>query len=168
MSPRVRYLSTTLLLVAIGFGYTLIQSRPWSSGPRPPGRSAAVSRPAPQAPALPTAREILERRALLSLTREQAARLEALDREWQRESGDLDSAVEAAAQEFSRFMASAQSARGASLQEIQQRSADYRELSAAVRERRHLHGEVAARVLTEGQRDILARAPLHGNPGGER
>ncbi len=167
MSPRARYLSTTLALVAIGLGYALIQSRPWSSGPRLPGRSAAVSALAPP-PALPTAREILDRRALLSLTREQAARLEALDREWQRESGNLERAVEAAAQEFSRFMTSAQSARGASLQEIQQRSTDYRDLSAALRERRHLHGEVAARELTESQREILARAPLPGNPGGER
>lgn len=167
MSPRVRYLSTTLLLVAIGLGYALIQGRPWSSGPRLPGHAAAVSHSEPP-PALPTARAILERRALLSLTREQAARLEALDREWQKESGALQRAVDARGQEFSSFMTSAQSARGASFQEMQQRSADYRELSATLRERRRLHGEAAARVLTEGQGGMLAQTPRPVNSGGER
>lgn len=168
MSPRLRYLSTTLLLVAIGLGYALIQGRPWSSGPRLQGHAAAVSYTAPQTPALPAAREILERRALLSLTREQAARLEALDREWQKESEALQRAVDARGQEFSSFMTSAQSARGASFKEIQQRSADYRELSATLRERRRLHGEAAARVLTEGQGGMLAQTPRPVNSGGER
>jgi hypothetical protein len=168
VSPRVRYLTTTLLLVATGLGYALIQARPWSPGPPLHAQPAAVSHTAPETPALPAAREILERRALLSLTRQQAARLEALDREWQKESGTLQRAVEARRQEFSSFITGAQSARGASVQEIQQRSADYRELSATLRERRRLHGDAAARVLTEGQRDMLARTPRSVNSGGER
>ncbi len=166
MSPRVRYLSTTLLLVAIGLGYAWIQARPWSSAPHPEGRPAAVSHPS-QAPP-PTAREILERRAVLSLTRQQVTRLEALDREWQEESGALERAVEARGQEFGRFMTNAQTARGASLQEIQERSADYRELSAILRARRLLQGEAAARVLTDTQRAVLARSSRPVNTGGER
>jgi len=153
MSPGLRYLSTTVALLAVGLGYALIQGRGERPTPRPAAQSEAVARPVPPPTAPPPAREILNRRAALSLTADQAARLEALD---------------AAAQELSRFMKEAQSAGGTSVQEIQRRSVEFRELSAALRERRRLHSEAAAHVLTESQRRQLAAATSTGTPGGGR
>lgn len=168
MTPSLRYLSTTGALLAVGLGYALLQGRPDRPVPRPAAQSMAVARSAPLSPALPRAREILDRGAALSLTADQAARLEVLEGEWKEETAELEAAVDTAAQEFSRFMKDAQAAGGASGQEIQRRSAEYRELSAALRERRRLHGEAAARVLTEPQRQKLAGTTSTGAPGGGR
>lgn len=168
MSSRLRYLSTTVALVAVGLGYALIQGRPEMPAPRPAAQPGAVVRPVPPAAAPPTAREILDRRAALSLTADQAARLEALDVEWRKEAAELEPAVEAASQEFSRFMKDAQSSGGASVQEIQRRSVEFRELSAALRDRRRLHGEAAAHVLTESQRQRLGVVASTGTLGGGR
>jgi hypothetical protein len=49
-------------------------------------------------------------------------------------------------------MKEAQGGRGASLQEIQRRSAILRDLSATLREARWQHGLASAEVLTEQQR----------------
>lgn len=168
MSPSLRYLATTVALLAVGLGYALIQGRPERPAPRPAAQPAAVARPLPPAPALPTAREILGRRAALGLSAEQVARLEALDREWRSEAAPLEAALQAAGEEFSRFVREAQPGKGASLQEIQRQSAEYRELSATLRERRRLHSEAAAHVLTESQRQRLAAAKATGTPGGGR
>jgi hypothetical protein len=168
MSPGPRYLSTTVALLAVGLGYALLQGRPERPAPRPAAQPEAVARPAPPPVSPPTAGEILERRASFSLTADQVSRLEALDAEWKKEAAELEPALAAAEQALSRFMKEAQSAGGTSVQEIQRRSAEFRELSAALRERRRLHGEAAAHVLTESQRRQLAAATSTGTPGGGR
>ena len=170
MSPSPRYLATTVALLAVGLGYALIQGRPERPAPRPAAQPGAVVRPAPPPAAPPTAGEILERRASLSLTADQVSRLEALDAEWKKEAAGLEPALAAAEQALSRFMKEAQSAGGTSVQEIQRRSVEFRELSTALRERRRLHGEAAAHVLTESQRRQLAAGTVTatGTPGGGR
>lgn len=168
MSPRLRYLATTVALLAVGLGYVLIQGKPERPAPRLRPQSEAVPRPTAQPPALPTAREILDRRPALSLTADQMARLEALDREWRAETPPLETALKAAEEELSRFLREAQAGKGASVQEIQRRSAEYQELSAALRERRRLHSQAATRVLTAPQRQKLAAATATGTPGGGR
>lgn len=165
MSARGRYLTTSLVLLAVAFGYALTQSR----GERPalsrPAGVAAAPRVLP--PPLPSAREILDRRASLALGQEQARRLEALAREWSSESARLEAEVQAATAEFSRFMSEAQGRRGTSFQEIQRRSADVSELSTRLRDQRRLHGQAAAGLLTDRQRQRLAH-PVPDTPGGTR
>ncbi len=167
MSPRLRYASTTLALLAVGLAYVLIQA-PWQRpAPRLAAPSRAAVRPAPPPP-LPTAGEILGRQAALSLTAEQVTRLEALRRAWRDESADLEAAVGAAGEQFAGFAAEARAAKGASVGEIQRRSAEFRELSAALRERRRLHGEAAAGVLTDTQRQTLWTLTSRDIQGGTR
>lgn len=164
MSLRLRYLSTTLAVLAAGGAIVLIQAR----DPRP--ASLPRVRPASTAPAvrpaapLVSARQILDRAAELSLTAEQRARLEALDREWRQESASLEAEVQAARAAVSRFMeAEAQAGRRTSLPEIERRSAEFRELSAMWRERRRLHGDAAGAMLTAAQRGTLGPPPeTHG------
>jgi hypothetical protein len=153
MSLRARYLSTTLMLVAVGIGYAMSQG--WGERPAPrlqPGPSAIV-RPMPPPP--PSARELLEGGVALSLTEGQAARLRDLDQQWRRESAELEQAVQAAGDDFARFMRDAQAAGRMGIQEIQQRAAELSGLSASLRERRRLHGEAVAAVLTGAQRQRL-------------
>lgn len=166
MSLRLRYLSTTLVLVAVGLGYAVIQGRAARPAPRFPGRPAAASQPVP--PPSPTAREILGREAVLSLTADQKTRLAALDRRWREQSAPLEAAVLEAEREFSRFMEEAKTSGRTSIQEIQRRSADVRELSATLRERRLLHAEAATQILTEAQRGRLAASLSPETPGGAR
>lgn len=169
MSSRVRYLSTTLALVAVGVAYAAIQARPWRPGPRLEARPMAVGRPIPAPPAPLTAREILEHGAALSLTVDQKAHLAALDRKWREESAGLETALQSAEVEFSRFMKEAQAGGRTSLQDIQHRSAEASELSASLRERRRIHAEVAARILTTTQRQKLFRGTSPEPPtGGSR
>ncbi len=165
MNPRRPYLAGTLAIVAVALGYFLIQGRP--TGPRL-SRPASAGRPAPQPSPVPTARDILDQGDSLSVTPDQKTHLEELDRRWRQESAPLEASLREAERDFSRFMADAQKAGRATLQEIQGRSADVRELSAALRELRRLHSEAAANVLTEAQRQRLAA--LHGpmTPGGAR
>ncbi len=165
MSARGRYLATSLVLLAVAFGYALTQSR--GERPAPPRPAGVAAAPRVPPPPLPSAREILERRASLALGDEQTRRLEALAREWVSESGRLETELQAATAEFSRFMSEAQEKRGASLQEIQQRSADVSELSARLRDQRRLHGQAAAGLLTDRQRQRLAH-PVPDTPGGTR
>ncbi len=168
MSPRLRYLSTTLALVAVGLGYTLIQERPWRPAPRLEARPLAARPPIPRPPAPPAAREILQRGADLSLTADQQARLKALDRRWKGEAAGLEAAVKEAEQEFARYMKETQAGGKTSVQEIQRRSADLQNLSAALRERRQLHVEEAARILTADQRQKLSAGTSPEPPGGIR
>ena len=65
-------------------------------------------------------------------------------------------------------MRDAQAGGKTNLQEIQRRSAEFRDRSAALRERRQIHAEMAARLLTETQRRVLAQAPSSQTPGGDR
>lgn len=155
MSPRLRYLSTSLALVAVGLGYAVSQRWFERPAPRPITRSEAAVRPDARPPASPIARDVLARGADLSLTADQKARLEALDLRWKAESAGLEAAIKEAEQDFSQFMKEAQAGGKTSLQEIQRRSADLQSLSAALRERRQLHTEEAVRILTAQQREKL-------------
>jgi hypothetical protein len=69
-----------------------------------------------------------------------------------RQSSDLQAAIDDEDLQFSAFMKEAQGGRGASLQEIQRRSSNLRDLSATLREARWRHGLASAEVLTEQQR----------------
>lgn len=151
MTPRVRFLATTLALLAVAAGYTLSQGWVERQSPRPIVREAGARPVPPPAPA-PSAREILDRVPAVGLSREQAARLRVLAAKWVRQSSDLQAAIEDEERQFSAFMKEAQGGRGASLQEIQRRSANLRGLSATLREARWQHGLASAEVLTEQQR----------------
>lgn len=168
MNPRVRYLTTTLLLLALGAGYMAIQASQTGPAPRLRPEGAAPRRPATPPPPPVSARMILDRRAELGLTAEQAARLEALDDRWRQDTTSLMASVDAAEREFGRFMA-AQGPRGAPLQEIQRQSAEFRELSAELRERRLRHATAATALLSAAQRQKLdATPPPSANPGENR
>lgn len=170
MSPGTRYLTTTLALVAVLLGYGVMQWRAERPGPPRPVRSATSpeARPPAAPPAPLLARDILARDVALSLTSDQTARLEALDRAWKDEAGPLEANLRAATMEFSRFMSEAQTRRGTSLQEVQRRTAELSELSAALRERQRLHAEAAARVLANWQHARLAQVTSHVTSGGNR
>ena len=167
MSVRLRYLTTSLVLLAVGFGYALTQGRAERPAPPRPAGVAVAPRVPPPRP-LPTARELLDRRAALSLSEEQTRRLEVLAREWSSQSTRLEAELQASTAEFSRFMSEAQTGRGGSLQEIQRRSVDVGELGALVRERRRLHGAVAAGLLMDRQRAKLAQEIPMVPAGGDR
>lgn len=157
MSVRRRYVMTTLALLALGLSYAATRGggdRP-GAVPRPPARATALAPPAELAPL--TAEEILARSGPLSLTRAQRRRLETLASEWRAGSAKLEADLDAAVSEFSRFMDEARAGRGASLAEIQRRSADVRDLGATLRAQRAVHAEAAARVLTDSQRTRLGR-----------
>jgi hypothetical protein len=55
--------------------------------------AVASARPAPPPAPAPSAREILDRGPALGLATAQAARLEALDRQWRRDSSELQAAA---------------------------------------------------------------------------
>lgn len=164
MSPAIRYGATSLALAAIGTLYVLGQSWPDRPGPRPPAGPTAA-RPAPPVPG-PTARDLVDRAAELSLTAEQVVRLEALARRWREESAELERALATAGERFGRFAGEAQAGTGASVEEIQRRSADYRELSAALREARRRHAEAAGAVLAEAERQRPGRVTPTDSHGG--
>ena len=164
MSERVRYLAATLALMAIAVGYFLLLREPAKAGP-PLSTRPAETRPAAPPP-LPTARMVLDRANDLALTQGQHARLEALDRQWKMESVGRETAVRQEQEAFSQFMQEAQARGKASVQEIQRRSADLRELSETLRERRQQHAEAALEVLTESQRQMLSRSAASALRGG--
>jgi hypothetical protein len=165
MSVRLRYLATSLILLGVAFGYAMTQGRAERPAPPRPAGAATSLRvlPAP----LPLARELLNRRASLALDDGQTKRLETLARAWSRESARLEAELQTVTAEFSRFMSEVQGSRGTSLQEIQTRSAHISELSSILREQRRLHGEVAAGLLTERQRQRFAQLVLD-TPGAPR
>ena len=158
MNPRLRYLSATLALVAVATAYFVLQSRSERPAPRLPTTVLSAARPAALPAAPPTAREILDRDVVLDLEGEQRLRLEALDSVWTREVSSLEAAIHEAEREFTGFMKEAQGSRGASIQEMQRRSAEFSQLSAELRERRQRHSEAALRVLADWQRQRLARS----------
>jgi hypothetical protein len=91
----------------------------------------------------------------LELTDDQVARLRALDRRWSAEASPLEAAIRQAEGEVAAFMEGASASRGASVQEIERRSADLRRLGAILRERRREHADAAVGVLAEWQRRRL-------------
>ncbi len=159
MSPRARYLSTTVALVALAAAYVFWQVRLERPTPRLPAASAPVIRPASPAPVPlpPTAREILDRGVALDLSDHQGIRLRALDRLWTSEASGLGAAIQVAEGEFSGFMKTAQASGGANMREIQSRSEELRRLGALLRERRQQHSDVAVGLLAEWQRRRLAK-----------
>lgn len=160
MSLRVRYLSTTVALVALAAAYVFWQGRLERPTPRLPTASAPVIRPASPVPVPlpPTAREILDRAVALDLSDHQGIRLRALDRLWTSEASGLEAAIRGPEAEFSTFMIAARESGGASMQEIQSRSAELRRLSALLRERRQQHSDLAVGLLADWQRQRLAKA----------
>jgi hypothetical protein len=154
MTAPTRYLVSMVGMLAVAAAYVAFQGGPPQPGPRleRPAPGVRVARqPGAPPPRILTAREILDRRSELAVAPAQIARLETLDRQWKERNRDLDAALEAAQQEVSRYM-QAQAAGRTSLAELERRSADFRELSAELRERRRLHAEAAMEVLTEPQR----------------
>jgi hypothetical protein len=168
MSMRIRYLGTTLALLAIGLGYAFFQQWPRHQTPRLPARAEASARPASFPAAPPTAREILDRASDLALTPEQRARLAGLDTRWRDEILGLEAAVRVAEQEFGKFVRETQQGGKTSLQEIQRRSEDYRNLSAELRERSRLHAKAAAHILTDSQQRTLTLLTSPETQGGVR
>lgn len=162
MNLHLRSLSATLTIAAVAVAYVLAQGTPQRAAPR---IERTVSRPMVP-PGMPSAREILDRRADLALTGDQAARLEELDREWAKGSAALETAIAAAQADFSRFMESQGATRGATVQEIQRQSEDFQELSAELRRRRLSHADAALALLTEIQRRTLAPGPSAETSGG--
>lgn len=169
MSPRARYLSTTVTLAAaaVAVAYVLWQRPLDRPTLRLPAAPAATARPAAP-PMPPTARRILDQAVILGLTRDQMGRLQALDRTWTSESGALEAAIRDAQRELSDFMQEAQASRGASVQQIQQRSAEFSRLSATLRERRRHHAEAALQLLDGSQRHRLAGAEPGAAVGRDR
>ena len=155
MSDRVRVLAATLGLTAIAVGCFLIQGTPARTGPHLDPRPTVTTPIAP--PALPTAHSLLARGTVLSLTKAQTARLEALDLRWKAQAAGPEADLQHEEAAFAQFMREAQAAGKTSVQEIQRRSADLRTLSESVRERRQLHAEAVLDVLTELQRQVLAK-----------
>lgn len=154
MSVRMRYLATTVALFtfAVAIGVCQWKARPGS--PRPAAH--ATARPALPAPP-PTAREILNRSEPLGLSAQQSGRLRELDRQWQADSGELQAAIQAASAEFELFVGDVRRGGGASVPELQRRSADLQSLSAELRERRVPHSRRAIEILTGAQRALLQR-----------
>jgi hypothetical protein len=149
-------------LALIGAAYVFGQAsldRP--AAPRP--SLASTGRPVPPL----TARDLLNHASELDLTVAQRTRLAALDRTWTEEAKGLDQAVAAARAEFERFAREAGS-RGVSVAEIRRQSAEYREVSAALRAARERHAAAALAALTEAERQGVARGRFTSVPGGER
>jgi hypothetical protein len=167
MSPRARYLATTLALVAAVAAYGLWHRPLERPTPRVPAPSALTARPAP-APVPPTARRILDQASVLGLRHDQKVRLRALDRFWTSEERELQVAVRDAERELSAFMKVAQVSGGASVQQIQQRSAEFSSFSATLRERRQRHSEAALQALDGWQRHRLAGAEAGAAVGRDR
>ncbi len=162
MNPHVRSLSATLTVVLVAAAYFVFQTRVERPGPPRPAPALSAARPAAVPPAPPTAREVLDQRVALDLSGDQVVRLKALDRLWTQEIGGLTTMIHEAEREFSGFVKETQGAKGASLQEIERRSATFRQLSVELRERRQYHSEAALRVLAEWQRQRLAQSrPPH-------
>ncbi len=162
MSLRTRYLVTTLALLAIALGVVLSQGRPRPGPPRPPARDthtlARLVLP-------PTAEEILGRAEALQLRPGQSTRLRTLADEWRAETEDLEAALQEASAEFDQFAVEARKGGGASVQELQRRSTDLQTLSAELRARRAAHSLRAVEILTDAQRELLRREPVHSAGG---
>jgi hypothetical protein len=117
-------------------------------------------------PRPPTAREILDRAVALELSDHQVIRLHAQDRLWAGEASRLEAAIREAEGEVTAFMEEAKVSRGASVQEIQRRSTDLRNLGALLRERRQQHSDAAVGLLAEWQRRRLAKPGVSADENG--
>jgi hypothetical protein len=147
MSDRVRVLAATLVLTAIAVGYLLVQGTP--ARPRPHlERGPEMANPIAPAP-LPTAHSLLAQGAVLSLTKAQTARLEALDLRWKAQVAGLEAALQHEEAAFAQFM----------------QEAHLRTMSESMRERQQLHADSVLDVLTESQRQVLAKTAASARGG---
>ena len=158
MSSRVCSLSTATALVAAVLALALWPSTVDRPTPRLPVASISAARAAPP-PGPPTALEIPARAEALALRHGQMARLRVLGRLWEGRERGLEGAIRDSERELSAFMRDAQASRSTGLHQIQQRSVEFSELSATLREERRRHSEEALRVLDGWQRQRLARVP---------
>src|SRR5262249_18037577 len=160
----MRSLAAAVALVIVAAGYFAYQARiERAAPPRPaPGFSAARPTVLPVLP--PTARDIIDRSVALDLRSERIVRMRVLDQVWKSEMSGLEAMIHDAEREFSVFATEAQGKGGASLPEIQRRSAEFRQLGAELRQQRQQHSEAALRILADWQRERLAEAkrPLVG------
>lgn len=162
MSTARPYIGGTLILAAVALLYVAAASGPERPGPRLERPAGTASRPGP-APAVLSARRIIEIGRDLDLQPDQIVRLAALDARWRRESQEIETALEPAIRELTAFLTGAQERGGAGLVELQRRSADYQELSAELRQRRLRHAAEALAVLSGSQKQLAIRAyPLSG------
>ena len=153
---RLRPIAVTLVLAVLVVGYVMLRQAPARSAPPRPVAERAV--PLMAGTSRYTARDLLA--APLALGPAQRKQLEGLAGAWDREAGPLDAAIAASRTEFEAFMAEAARRNGARLADIQAQSADLRELSAQLRERRAAHAAAALDVLTPGQRAALPVPPV--------
>jgi hypothetical protein len=166
MNIQQHSLTAAAALAIVAVGWTLFQGRadrPKLSLPRP----VAITRLAPVA-VPPTARDILDSGALLDLRAAQETQLRALDATWARDSTAIQAQLDAATADFSRFMDEKRGRGRTSVQEVQRRSAGISELSTALRERRQIHAEAAAAILTHWQRTRLGEVTKTVAAGGQR
>ena len=160
------YLFTMIAIAVATITWTIVDRPP---RPRPIRAMSAASMATAARPTVaprPTARNLLAYGEALGLTAGQRAKLETLAAAWERESASLQAGADAASAEFARFIGDAQKVGHVRLDEVQRRSMEVQELSAALRARRAPHNEEAAGVLTERQRSRLAE--IHTTPGGTR
>ena len=165
-SVRTRYVTTTLLMIAVAAVAVALQGRDERPALRlAAGQARATSRlPAPPPPLTATA--LLGLYAELALSHAQVGQLEDAARRWREETAGLEAAAERARAELARFVETAGGR--ASVDELQRRSAEYRELSAELRSRRVRHAGAVHAMLTDTQRSTLARAPSPGRGGEPR
>jgi hypothetical protein len=152
----MRALAAALALGIVAVAYFVYQGRMDRPGPPRPASSLSAARPAALPSAPPTAAEILDQSMTLDLRRDQVVRLKALDRSSRSEISRLTAMIHDTERDFSIFASKAQGTK-ASLPEIQQRSAEFRQLSAELRERRQQHSDAALNVLDGWQRQRLSR-----------
>lgn len=152
MTLRIRAIVGSLLI--LGFAVAAGLWRYAGANPKPvvESRRIEVQNAVPAGPTGPTAREVLERRNDLRLTKGQVDHLAALDREWRQSVGPLETRVRESAEEFQRFMADSSGAGRTNLGEIQRRTAEQGELFAAYRAGQRAHSSAVQAVLTEEQR----------------
>src|SRR5262245_54986242 len=130
MNPHVRVLAAALALGIVATAYFVYQARMDRPGPPRPASSLSAARTPAVPLAPPTAAEILDQSTALDLRGEQVVRLKSLDRLWRSKISALTALIPDAERDFSIFASKAPGTGKASLPEIQQQSAEFRQLSA--------------------------------------
>ena len=166
MKIRIRhvYAVVAVALAAVALTYVVRDAR-GVSHPAPVVLTSTPPAAVPPRDAGYGARDILAKSTGLSAQQRRA--LGELAREWEREETVLDDRLRAAKAEFEQFMATAQQKGRISMAEIQSASADLRDISSELRERRTMHSDASMKVLTPAQREVIGRsAPVRS--GGSR
>jgi hypothetical protein len=145
-------MTIAVAVAALAVGYSVWPAPVTRSRPIVPARTSEVPPPPRYG-----ARELLA--AGLDLSTTQRTALMHLAAEWDEESTGLEDRIRAARVEFETFMETTKQRRGASVAEIQARSADLREMSGILRQRSEAHRAAALAVLTSDQRQRLGGGP---------